>query len=967
MPVLTPVPLQIFSWQQPFLPALKQYIASLGAEAILIVPNNRPWRYLQELYRQSGNAAVTPKMLKIDDVVDVWLGASHAGRTASLLDCVAILYQCVQQVTTEDDLLNTYFGNCDLQHFLPWGKHLARLAEDMFRHMVTPQDLHYLEGEVSAPAAALLGAIGKIGVTYRHALVEADLMTQGLEYYMAGERASDIPPMLKPGPFRHIVIAGFCQLDTAEEKLLHTLWQAGAHVCLHTDPDLALGKEGHWACAPHRQWIARWHASVATQNASVAKNTGPEFTFFEGYDYHSQLAALRDDLQKQKTDLTSTAIILADSNLLVPTLGHLPQTGVNISMGFPLLRSQLAQLCNSVLSMHARAFATGKFFWRDVVQCLQQPWLTLLGKLTDGGNTYHERLQALQQKLRSKERYINQATVVALLDKDPADSDDILTKLLDLLLQDTTTLTSCSSIANWLKAFLDLFPAQNAAIWQQYPLEAEVFYRIRHSVLPALRDNLLSHKEFPFAVLHSIVNEHFEQERVPFEADPITGLQVIGLLETRLLQFDHVYFLDATDDKLPGNPAQDPLLPDSLRSLMGLPDAHRQEAATAYNVYRLVACARDVRLYWQEGMSHSSLFDAKKSRSRFVEQWIWQEEQKRSALLKRGEPPLYTARCMMEPLVAGNASLAKTPALASALAKLLQKKLSATMLNAYLQCPLAFARRYLLGLQTPATITEGDDPAAVGICLHSMLEQLYKPFVGKTVHPGDITYNDINTALASALRCDEIHNLPADSALVLEIMARKQVNAFISQQNALETPPHILALEKEVFRTLSANGKNYTLFGYVDRIDERAGKAVILDYKTGTPHLPKTDLWTAEDFFARIERLLATPLPQGAQECADLYDTLVEDMPNVQLPVYIALLAEMTPEVGNACLVALKTDCDEKFIFSDLDDTALVQARRYCELAVGLVLRQMETATAFAPDESGKSCEWCPYAGLCPQ
>ena len=101
-------------------------------------------------------------------------------------------------------------------------------------------------------------------------------------------------------------------------------------------------------------------------------------------------------------------------------------------------------------------------------------------------------------------------------------------------------------------------------------------YRLMRHAEPILRETCLAQTPFPPTVLHGITRQVLEQERVPFEAEPLTGMQVLGMLETRLLHFERVLIVDATDDKLPGNPAQDPLLPDSMRQVLGLPDARRR-------------------------------------------------------------------------------------------------------------------------------------------------------------------------------------------------------------------------------------------------------------------------------------------------------------------------------------------------------------------------------------------------------
>lgn len=132
-------------------------------------------------------------------------------------------------------------------------------------------------------------------------------------------------------------------------------------------------------------------------------------------------------------------------------------------------------------------------------------------------------------------------------------------------------------------------------------------------VIPALKDNGMADTPLPWPLMQAMLLELVRAERVPFEADPLTGLQVLGMLETRLLRFSRVFLVDVTDDRLPGAPIRSPLLPDSLRALLGLPDTRNREQLAAYTFHRLIAGADEVWLYWQEGVETSGLFERQKA------------------------------------------------------------------------------------------------------------------------------------------------------------------------------------------------------------------------------------------------------------------------------------------------------------------------------------------------------------------
>lgn len=1021
---------QLFSWDRPFLPALVDLVESLTAgnpaRAVIVVPHNRPRRYLAELYREralhSGSPQLLPRVLTVQEFIGLLRGQcpEQAVHTANLLDRVALLYDCVQELAAHDSQLCARFAGMDIPRFLPWGLRLGALFEECFTQNIEAADLSYAEGEVSELAAVLLNALGRLQKAYVQALGARQWTTPGLDAYNVAhylERAGQgmapsdsvdyaalLPPLLSPqlpshleqAEHRIVLLAGFGVLSGTEDAIFRHIWQAGAYVCLHTDTAI-VDKKGHWACVDQQQWLARWGAKGEVATPSAQNAIGPRIHFMAGYDAHSQLLAVRDMLM---TDLTSevsaglpqapsTAIVLADSGLLMPTLHSLTEKGVNISMGYPLERTPLCRLLDSILHAHATRQQDGRYHWRTLRHCLRHPYLQMLGMAGEGGLSGNMSgnpadrvslrpvLLRMEGLLRQGSRFVCAGELIAkALAELGVDFDSPLAQLtqrvlhcvLDNFVQARTPADMGRAIADLCVVLLKY----GEQVWERYPLDAESMYRLLHDVVPTLQGSALAQTDFPAPALHSLVRQAIQAGRVPFEADPIAGMQVLGMLETRLLHFERVVIVDATDDNLPGSPAQDPLLPDSLRLIVGLPDARHRDRTTAHNLFRLMQSAQDVYFYWQEGVQRSALFDGKKSRSRFVDTLIWHEEQRRGALLQAGEDPLQVTPCPVRPMRRMRTPLHNSPALRARMANILAKGLSPTKLDAYMTCPLRFAFEHLCRLQPVQEVNEGDDPAAVGALIHEVLQQAYEPWLHKDLHKGDISAASLQQAFVAQLEASNLRSqLPPDSYCMLELAGPLRLGRYIERQ---PEATHIVALEQRLTAALQVRASSYALHGTVDRVDKRHGELVVLDYKTGEVHAPIPAIWGDEEVWQGLNCYFAGQegsLAQTQRAVIDPILTLKEHIRSVQLPCYIHLLANNAAlrrygPVGDAALVRLRDDGEEIVLFGDsLDAEAKHRAvTEYIPILLGFLLQHMEFTENFIPIE-GTHCEYCHYEGLC--
>jgi ATP-dependent helicase/nuclease subunit B len=991
-------PFLLFPWNKPFLPALKQEIArrvdAHWGRVVLIIPHNRPRRYFLELFKaDAGQAMLLPRVLTLSELVAEYRAAGkRQPRQAELLDRVALLYRCLASVAAQDDALRHKLGAMDMEHFLPWGIRLSGIMEECFAHCISAQDLHYTEHDVPPFAAALLGSLAALQQSYTQLLLNEGWSTPSFDVFSAAEAASSIPPLFRPQANRAVFIAGFAMLTEGENRLFKALWEAGAHICLHTDARLATGAGIHWSTQDHRTWLHEWHASAevieseaqpsphqpAPQQYSLMaehKTAQPHIHFCAGHDVHSQLFALQRDLHKAHEEDSrtgsspSTAIVLTGNELLMPVLHHLPEKAVNISMGYPLSRSPLFSLLESLLALaqESRTPAAGqgrRFHWRALLQCLRHPYITMLHVSTAEGHSLalRESIRIAEKSIRAGQRFVSLSEIMQECRATaPAEAMALLEELCTLCFESLPAATTTAHIAACFEQLASLLLRHGGDIWERFPLDAECLYRLVQRLLPQLRQNSLANTPFSFSLLHALTRELVQAERVPFDVEPITGMQVLGMLETRLLHFDRLFILDATDDALPGAATQDPLLPDALRGLLGLPATQHRERIAAHTLYRLTSSADDVYFYWQEGIQRSSLFNGKKIRSRFVEQYLWQEEQKRGHLLTPGQAPLRQAGCRVHALVPAAHALPASPALHAAMQRLLAKPLSPTTLDSYLTCPLRFAYRHLCKAKVLQEVNEGDDPAAVGTVVHNSLKQLFEPYLGKDVHAGDISQHAVEDCIAAAMQQQDIRaTLPVESYIMLRTAAPLRLHSFLQHQPALT---HILALEQAYTAPLTVQGHSFTLYGVLDRMDIRNGQAHILDYKTGAIKATHSAVWSDPLLQQRIAALSHDEKEPDAEDL----QMLSALMPSVQLPCYILLGQANAPvPVGNAALVNLKENGAEVPLFdADMDAEAITQATQYnIPDLLSFILLHMQKAQYY-PSIEGAHCRYCEYHSLC--
>ena len=849
----------------------------------------------------------------------------------------------------------------------PGGVRLADLVEELARHALTPANLLHLGGEVEPMAEALLEQLGTLFERYEAALDERGWTTPGLDARRVALHADEAAALMDG---RRVFLAGFYALTGAEDAVFRALWERGAEVVLHTDPALAEGGRGaHWACAEHGRWLRTWGARAELfepEGAAPRTQDGPDIRFYEGYDLHSQLAAMRDELTASGT--AETAVVAPDTSCLMPVLHHLPDKDVNISMGYPLARSSLMRLVETVLHLQETAPGPGRYHWREVLALIRHPYVKMLEP--EPGLPIRGMLRELERSVRRGGRHLDPLvwepeaeTLPAGALPENAGLEDALAAMRAALAACLTGFEGLETLEGLGRALLalarTLAPDHGAGVWRRFPIDAECLYRLSSSVVPALTGSHISRDKMDAPVLFAILRRLLEAERVPFEAEPLTGLQVMGMLESRMLHFPRVMVLDAVDDKLPGTPAYDALLPDPLRGLLGLPDARHRSLVAAHNFHRLLVGAGEAAIFYQSGETAPGDKAGKPVRSRFVEQLLWEEEKRLGRVVKPGDGgPLEAVALPVASVPEADGGVEVSAAVRAKLERLLRdKELSATFLDSYLHCPARFFYERLTPLREAETVSEDGDPRELGILIHDVLCEFMTPLLGRRMDLSTLDPRPLQEAFGQRLAERAFFaQMPYDMRLALKRSGELRLARFLASSG--ETT--ITELERPYTATIDVDGRGLRVKGKFDRVDMRPDGRVILDYKTGGVHPPAQTLWGEEALWEAVA---------FTDHDTDPAPELARRLGSVQLPLYCWLLREDTGQTPfNAAWVELRDQGQEKGLFSKKTDEA-VRERVVVEYAPALVrflVRRMLSAERFEA-RPGPRCGFCPYGHRCPK
>jgi CRISPR/Cas system-associated exonuclease Cas4 (RecB family) len=665
------------------------------------------------------------------------------------------------------------------------------------------------------------------------------------------------------------------------------------------------------------------------------------------------LPALLENVPGIKEEPEQTAILLADENQLLPVLHSLPDwiDKVNITMGYGLVQSPLYSLMQTIIRIQESLWQNKgrSVYYQPLLQLVQHPYLYQLPEAAEIAQT------VLQKALVS----IPASTWEKLV-------EPRLKKCLTLIQHPIEII---SLIRDILEDHLATFVEGEATDLQSQLIHAA------HAQLNRLEDLLIERKEeLSLSFISELILQVMRSQSVPLEGEPLRGLQIMGLLESRALDFKHIILLNVNEGILPKKAVAPTLIPDSIRRAYGLSVLENQDAIFAYVFYRLLQRSQSVYCLYNTAVDEKGMAE----QSRF----LTQIEYETGIPIIRKSVKMDINPKAKDPIV-----IEKDDAVMRTLNKYTGEEVifSPSALNTYIDCRLRFYFQNLQGIREPEEREEEISPRVLGNFLHRAMEFLYKGLEekkgNKWVEPGDFEWlnsqidNYLKQALGLELAKDRNHVVDYTGTLrIVEEVVKIYIEEVLKQDKRW-APFEMVDQEWKIAHPvqLEVEGRRITirLGGFIDRLDRKDGVYRIIDYKTGND---KKEFRSVQDLFTR-DRTDRNKAALQTLLYAELLGKQLEQQPKsgtapawMQLHVGAARVQAGLYNVRQMRSEGPEFDwrLSENAAKTKLDDHRIKEIGPELMDSLQSVLSEIFTRDQpFDQTERREKCEYCPYQKIC--
>ncbi len=627
----------------------------------------------------------------------------------------------------------------------------------------------------------------------------------------------------------------------------------------------------------------------------------------------------------------NTAMVLADESLLMPVLYSVPANieQFNVTMGYSLFKTPVYSLVVNLveLQQHSVLRNNQKYFhFRDVLNILRHQFL--MEVIGEEIKKIHNALVA-QNKIYidasslQKNKILEQ--IFIFIDR----PEQVFDYLLDVLY------VTSGSMSSGDDAYIKT-------------INREYIYHL-YRALKRLKDIFIKENmQTSFVSFSRILERVMRTIRVPFTGEPLAGVQVMGLLETRVLDFENVILLSANEGILPASGAGSSFIPYNLRRGFKLPVIEHNDAIYAYYFYRLLQRAKNVFIIYNtktDGLKTGEM-------SRFVSQLKYE-----SPLNLKEHILVHNIRLS----VAKPINIIKTPEVMEKIGRYAatddtRVALSPSALNKYIDCPLKFYFSYIAGIDEHDMIDEEVDPASFGNIFHEVAKNLYQALAGSVVeHPViEKLYKDeerinvlVNNAFTKLFLKDN-GKIEGRNLIITEIIKKYIKRLLVNDMNSV--PFTLLGVEKQFSRTIKINtasgSSDVWLKGMIDRIDIVNNTVRIIDYKTGRINNSFTDI---ESLFAKDDHKRKREVFQT------FFYAMIYDKKDGGQPVKPMLYPVKSQDNAMVPVKKNRESVENYQMYADDFESNLSE----------LIKELFDPACDFVQTENEEICKNCPYCKIC--
>ena len=787
----------------------------------IVLPNRRAGVFLRDSLSKAGNRAIwAPKIISIEDFVFQLSGCVKVDQISLLFT----FYEVYKKHVNEPQPLEM-FANWATTFLADINEVDINLvdAEDIFSQLTSVERINKWNpdgSKITEFQQKHIDFVESFFGLYKAVRTQLDSENkayQGMAFKKVAENANAV---LKSCEWDNVWFAGFNALTVSEEAIIQTFHEE-KRARLFWDMDEFYANdsihEAGFYIRKYQQGRGRLKLdSEITWNQSHLTTEPKEIHVIAAQRSVAQAEAAASILSKKldqakAESLTNTAVVLNDEKVLVPLLNNLPTqlTGVNITMGYGLRYSQSVVFIDKVFQLYT-SVTDGAFYHKH-----------LMSLLTDGIYLSVAKTDVIQVKenlIRQKKAYLRKEDLQA------SDFDELLFGLTDVAVP--LFLEHLKKIVAFIRS---------AWTGSSHILELK-YLSLLERMLVRLTD---LQSEFggvdSLKTLQVFWRQLTNNQSLDFVGEPIGGLQIMGMLETRNLDFEELIILGVNEGSLPSNAHTPSNFTFDVRRVFGLACQNERDAVTAYHFYRLIQRAKKVYLIYDQDTTSFGGGEV----SRYVQQ------------LQMEAPPNIkfktwgVEQTLPKSETAREISIPKGKEEIDRLIELSGRGFSPSALNTYRSCSLKFYFRYVAGFKEQNVLNEDVDHATFGTAVHDTLDELYRPTIGKVLSEADLALMEkemeaeLKRQFSKQVSANKLNQ--GKNLLAYEVAKTYVKRVLHHDLHSLKSGKQIVP--KQLEGELSANilveaaGQSHQvkIKGIADRIDQLAdGTIRVIDYKTGS-------------------------------------------------------------------------------------------------------------------------------------
>lgn len=802
---------------------LEEYVAKCIAENLnfqeqtFILPSRRAVNFFKkELVKQKHQPFFLPTLFSIEDFIAEVAEVEIIETFPTILEFYKVYTQVFSKDEQESFETVYNWSQTLLQDFNEIDRHLIN-AEDFFGNLANVKEIdHWSKAENPTSMIknylAFWKVLPQLYSSLSKNLIHNNQAYQGLAYKLAVQNFDEY---LQAHP-NQLNFVGFNALNASEQIIFQkTLETKKGNVIWDLDASL-LSDKHHPASTFLRHYQEEWKYYQKKENNIIASTT--LFSSAKNINTYAipkkigQAKMIGQILENiPKDEYSKTAIVLADEALLQPVLNAIPQqiAQVNITMGLALKYTPLASLFESILQLHLHE--KQDLFYKEVLAVCSHPSFKM----------------AFPEESKSLKDYFIKNNILNIERSDLFSQfqqhTEAFQKALQLVFSDTANhpmqlLHNCIELCVLLKDYV-----QENALQLQYVFSFhKLFLQLKN-----LNENA-TYVETNKAFYH-VYKDILSHQTLDFQGSPFQGIQLMGMLETRVLDFENIIMASVNEGALPSGKNDNSYIPFDLKIAFNLPTYKDKDAIYAYHFFRLIQRAKNIHLLYNNDTSGVD----KAEQSRFLRQLeIFPQPKHHFQHHVVSAPTKASLHTLKE--------IPKTPEILEKLKALFAYGISPSALTTYIRNPLDFYKRYLLKINEVEEIEDEVSYRVYGNILHDTLQHLYENFKGKM-----LTKEDIKLFLkqyeSELLRQFSLHYnqdaIKKGKNLIAFEIAKQQCERFLQQELKLveDKQLQIISIEETRKMQIAIENIDFPIFlkGKADRVDLLDGTFRIIDYKTG--------------------------------------------------------------------------------------------------------------------------------------